>query len=132
MSKKENKFLTFSWVIFLFMGLLLISDSYTGHYLTDFPDKDVCLNDFDCVTPEVCCNFYGEDSGICDLPQNCVAIESATEEKVIGSASQIAGNAPSPLNYFGLGINTLYLFMGTLLIALSIIGFIYSSKERNK
>jgi len=128
MKKQESKFLTFSWFLFLSIGILLLSDGYTGRYLTDFPNKEVCLNDFDCNAPDVCCKFYQEDSGVCDLPQNCIAIKESTQDKVVGSKD--LANAPSVTNQ--LGLNTLYLYGGTILILLAIIGFIYTSKQQKK
>ena len=66
--------------LILFSGVLLIERGITGMYLVDFP-YDYCDSDQDCSTGQVCCDFYGENSGVCDGKSNCEAIEQITKQE---------------------------------------------------
>ncbi|MBU4501163.1 MAG: hypothetical protein KKA79_01110 [Nanoarchaeota archaeon] len=60
--------------------MVLIGRGMTGMYLIDF-SNDYCDSNDDCLTDQVCCNFYGEDSGVCDTESNCQAITQITKEE---------------------------------------------------
>lgn len=64
----------------LFFGIFFLGKGITGLYLIDF-EQDYCDENADCKQGEVCCNFYGEDSGICDKSSNCQAIRQITKEE---------------------------------------------------
>ncbi len=63
-----------------FLGLLLVGNGMTGNYLLDFKQA-MCDVDSDCLPNEVCCDFYDESYGVCDMQANCKSIESITQEE---------------------------------------------------
>lgn len=76
----QDRLIILGLTLFFFLGILLIGRGFTGMYLIDF-EQEYCSNDEDCLAGEVCCNFYKEDSGVCDEKSNCKAIEQITKEE---------------------------------------------------
>ena len=72
----QDRRLILGITILLFCGIFLIGKGFTGMYLIDF-EQEYCNTDEDCITGQVCCNFYKEESGVCDEKSNCKAIEHA-------------------------------------------------------
>ena len=61
------------------IGVLLIGNGITGLYFLDFKQPP-CDEDLDCQELNVCCLFYNENFGVCDLEENCKAITQVTFE----------------------------------------------------
>lgn len=78
----EKRRVSFVMGMFL-MGILLVGHGITGNYLLGYRE-DACEDSSDCVGDEVCCLFYEESYGICDLKDNCAGIlqASRTEKEV--------------------------------------------------
>lgn len=110
-------------------------------YLIDFK-QEYCNSNDDCLTGQVCCNFYKEDSGVCDKEDNCKAIEQLTmeekakistsfedykftEEERLSMAKQISSHLEKPMTKN----NYASIIVGAILLILGIIWIIYLKKE---
>ena len=65
-------------LILVFAALFCLGYGVTGFATLDF-NAEYCDSNSDCTTG-VCCYFYGDNAGICDLEENCDAISSVTME----------------------------------------------------
>jgi len=77
----QDRLIVLGLTLILFFGIFLLGNGIiTGSYLIDF-EQPYCSNDDECYSGKVCCNFYKEDSGVCDVESNCHAIEQITKEE---------------------------------------------------
>ena len=132
-----NNGMTFLGIaLFFFLGISLIGLGFTGMYLVDFPQEYCSVNE-DCQSGQVCCNFYKENSGVCEKQESCKAIEQVTmemkqkistdlglagdykftEEDRLAASKQISSHLEKPLtknNYASIIVGALLLIMGLI------------------
>ena len=81
-----NKNIVAVLLVISVVSVFLIGSSITGLVVMDDTVKSVCSSDSACVSPEVCCLFYGQESGVCHSEDMCGTIMEITkvqEEKKI-------------------------------------------------
>lgn len=140
----QDRMIILGLTLIFFLGIFLMGRGITGMYLIDFEQED-CSGDEDCLAEEVCCNFYKEDSGVCDKESNCKAIElitkeekerissglglegdyKFTEEDKLRATKQISSHIEKPLTQN----NYASIIVGGLLLILGVIWIIYLKKE---
>ena len=139
----ENRLEVMGIVLLMLFGILFVGRGFSGMYLIDFDQQD-CEDDSDCRSG-VCCDFYKESSGVCDLKENCNAIEQITKEEKEKISSNlgleadfkfsegqrfeatklISSHLEKPMN----GNSYPSIIVGAILLSLSIIWIIYLKKE---
>jgi len=139
----QDRMVVLGLTLIFFFGVLLMGRGFTGMYLIDF-EQEYCSSDEDCLAGEVCCNFYKEDSGVCDKESNCKAIEQITkeekekissnlgledyeftEEDKLEATKQISSHIEKPLTKN----NYASMLVGVILLIMGIIWIIYLKKE---
>jgi hypothetical protein len=65
-------------ILFLF-SLFLIGNSITGYVVSEPGLRTLCSDASDCGESEVCCFFYGEDSGVCNSGDMCQTVLEVTQ-----------------------------------------------------
>jgi hypothetical protein len=62
-------------LIFLVVGIVLISGNITGNAILDYTLSDYCRSDLDCINGKICCNIYGSP-GFCNDAKICSNLEA--------------------------------------------------------
>lgn len=141
MLTNQDRTIILGLTLLLFFGIFLIGRGFTGMYLIDFPQES-CSSDDDCLTDQKCCEFYKEDSGVCEKESNCQAIEQITreakakistsfeeykftEEDKLEVTKQISSHLEKPMAKN----NNASIIVGAILLILGIIWVIYLKKE---
>jgi hypothetical protein len=129
----QDRLIVLGLTLFFFFGIFLVGRGFTGMYLIDFQQG------------KVCCNFYKENSGVCEQQSNCKAIEQITmdmkqkittdiglaedykftEEDKLAATKQISSHLEKPLTKN----NYASILVGAILLILGIIWIIYLKKE---
>ncbi len=141
----QDRMIVLGLTLLFFFGILLMGRGlFTGMYLIDF-EQEYCSNNEDCLEGNVCCNFYKEDSGICEKQDNCKAVEQITmemkqkistdigmaedykftEEDKLSASKQISTHLEKPLTKN----NYASVLVGAILLILGIIWIVYLKKE---
>lgn len=140
----QDRLIILGLTLFFFFGIFLVGRGFTGMYLVDF-EQNSCDNNEDCLEGQVCCNFYKENSGICEQQSNCQAVEQVTrelkqeittdfglaedykftEEDKLEATKQISSHLEKPLTKN----NYTSVLVGAILLILGIIWIIYLKKE---
>lgn len=139
----QDRIIILGITLLFFLGVLLVGRGFTGMYLIDF-EQEYCSNDEDCITGQVCCNFYKENSGVCDKKNNCKAIEQITreekekissdlgleeyrftEEDKLRVTKQISSHIERPMTKS----NYASVVVGVILLILGVIWIIYLKRE---
>ncbi len=78
----DKNLLVAVFVVVAISSLFLISLSITGMVsLSDEPfTRPLCVSDSDCVSPDVCCYFYGSESGVCHDITMCQEVLELTAQ----------------------------------------------------
>ena len=133
--KHEHTLVVIALMAFLFFASWLMGTGFTGLYLLDW-EQNYCTQDFDCETGEVCCEFFGGQSGACDTEDKCQAIYRLSLE--IGSQTSSLTKEQSEISLSNLeqprsaATNTAFIFMGLILFILVLISFAHIHPKNKK
>ena len=67
------------------LGLGIVRNSITGMVSSDYSEltnRPLCsIGKQDCEAPQVCCQFYEENQGVCHKPEMCLSILELTKQE---------------------------------------------------
>lgn len=117
-------------IVFTIMGLGLLCGGITGKVVqVDVPNdvKQICSIDSDCSSPQVCCKFYNQEAGVCDVQDMCQKINELTKDEKIGIEEIKNYNKETPLKNKE---NTdLEITIGLIFIVVAIMAYIFSKPK---
>ena len=116
----------------LFFSSWLMGSGFTGLYLLDF-EKNYCLDDTNCFSPDVCCAFYDGNGGVCDTEERCPTIYRLTME--LGGQTSVMNDQVN--NYHlqhprSASMNTAFVILGLILVVLVVLAFAHLHPENRK
>jgi hypothetical protein len=107
-------------------ALILIGAGITGKLIYDNNSiKDICSSDNECRSGEVCCLFYGENSGVCHEKNMCERILEITKEEKISSETMKRLVIERPNNQ----INSNMMMIGAFILLVIIISFFFLTRS---
>ena len=68
-------------IIIGLIGISILGSGITGMVTFDETVKKLCSSSEECDENEVCCLFYGEDSGVCQKEELCTSIREITRNE---------------------------------------------------
>ncbi|MFH1638020.1 MAG: hypothetical protein ABIB71_06350 [Candidatus Woesearchaeota archaeon] len=126
---KERRILVLIALIGL-LGIALLGKGITGMIALDPDDptlKELCSLDNDCKSPDVCCLFYKQDTGICHSSGMCSAILALTENEVgnrVGALVPVMEDDKKEGNLLALA------FGGLIVILTGLLAYYYISHHQ--
>ena len=131
--KYENTIIVSVLIAFLFASFFLTGIGITGLYLMDFK-QNYCSEDTDCSQDEVCCRFYNNLGGVCDLKEKCSAIYQLTMD--LGDQTSMKKEETNFLTDLqqprSLSFSIALVFAGLILLILIIIAFAHLHPKNRK
>jgi hypothetical protein len=118
----RNTAIVIALMALLFFSSWLMGEGVTGLYLLDW-EQNYCLSNADCYMGEVCCPFYNDQGGVCDLEEKCPSIYRLTMEtggQTSVNTKQTVFNLEQPRSLVN---NIALIFLGLILIIIVIIAF---------
>ncbi|MBU3941187.1 MAG: hypothetical protein KKH88_04640 [Nanoarchaeota archaeon] len=130
--KHERTAVVIGLMALLFFSSWLMGSGITGLYQLDW-EQSYCSTNADCYIGEVCCPFYNNNGGVCDTEDKCSAVYRLTMEMggqtSINEETQTISHLEQPRS---VAINVAYIFIGIVLIILTILGFSHIHPEKRK
>jgi hypothetical protein len=113
-------------IIVMVIGFFFIGVGFNGKVVYDNRTvKELCSDNDECKSPEVCCKFYMQNSGVCHSSDMCSRIVEITKEEKDTSEKVKKLIYEKPENKF----YDLDIIFGLLLVGFVIITFYYIHRK---